>query len=272
MAVPVFGSKSLRQGLEAPAQRPGPRVEREHLPGRVDCLGPVLAGPAEIERVPEHRRRLQERQRPLGVRGVVAVDVENPALPEIGTRRPGVGVDRMQLGIHRPDVDPLLAGLPRHRRLRLPVGHAAVLQVRLRQRLQHGVGVIGPLHLSGVGLQREDPVEGRAEVERVVDEERRRRPDGRRPVGLASRRACGFDGGRAGSARRRRCASSRPRSSPPTFSGVIWVSGENFCARRSPLKVDHAVSCAAADPASAASIATSGRKRRRAVIGRTFQA
>ena len=176
------------------------------MPGRVDRLSPVLAGPAEKQRVLEHRRRLQERQRPLGVRGVPLVDVDNPALPEIGAGAPGVGVDRMQLGVHRADVDPLLAGLPRHRRLRLPVGDAAVLQVRLRQRLQHGVGVIGPLHLSGVGLEREDPIEGRAEIERVVDEERRRRPDGRWPVGSASRRACGFDGGRAGSARRRRCA------------------------------------------------------------------
>ena len=35
----------------------------------------------------------------------------------------------------------------------------------------------------------------------------------------------------------------------PTFSGVIWVRGENFCARRSPLKVGQSCAWAAAGEA-----------------------
>ena len=134
--------------------------------GAVDRLGPVLAGPAEEERVVEDGRRLQQRQRPLGVGGVEAVDVEDAALAEVGAGLAGVGVDRMELRVHRADIDALLARLAGRGLGGGPVGDAAVLQVGLGQRLEHRVAVVGPLDRAGVGLEREDSVEGGADIER----------------------------------------------------------------------------------------------------------
>ena len=76
-----------REGVEGPSDRAGAGVEGIDRAGAVDGLGPVLAGPAEEEGVAEDRRRLQERERPPGVGGVEAVEVEHAALAEVGAGR-----------------------------------------------------------------------------------------------------------------------------------------------------------------------------------------
>ena len=173
--------------MERPAQRAGARIERKDGAGRIDGVGPVLAGPADEEKSLYTVGGCRMRQRPFGVFNIPLVDIDDAALAEIGAGLARVGIDRMQLRIHRADIDALLARLRRGRGIRLPVGDAAVLEIGLRQRFKHRLGVIGPFHLAGIGLEREDPVEGRAEIDRVVDEKRRRRPHCRRKIGLCTR-------------------------------------------------------------------------------------
>ena len=191
LAVPVFETSSLGRVSKVHLTAPVRASSAKTVPGGSTEFGPVAAGPAEVERVAEDGGRLQDRQRPLGVGGVEVIDVEDAVRAEVGTGRAGVGVDGVQLGVHRADIDALVAGLAGDRALGLPVGDAAVLEVGLGQRLEHGMGVVGPLHAAGVGLDREDPVERRADIDGVVDEERRRRPDRRRGVGV-HRRAAGL--------------------------------------------------------------------------------
>ena len=97
----------------------------------------------------------------LAFNKIPLVDVDDATAAEIGTGLAAIGIDRMQLGIHGADVDPLLARLARGDRFRLPIRDAAILQIRLGQRLEHRLGVVGPFDFSGVGLKRKDPVKRR---------------------------------------------------------------------------------------------------------------
>src|SRR6478736_3370663 len=98
-------------------------------------------------------------------------------LTEIAARLAGVGVDGVELGVHRADVDNLLALHSTLHILGLPVGYAAVLQVRLRQRFEHRVGVELPFLFSGTRIERYDPVERSADIQGFVDKQRRRGPN-----------------------------------------------------------------------------------------------
>lgn len=83
-----------------------------------------------------------------------------------------VGIDGIELGRHRADIDDLLARPSGLRSGRLPIGDAPRFHAGLGQRLARFARIENPLHLSAVRLEREDAVEGRTDINRVVNEDR----------------------------------------------------------------------------------------------------
>ena len=166
----------VRQGVEYPFQLAGLRVDREHGARGIHRVAPVPAGPTDKERVLVHGRRLQQRERPLVVGRIPLVNVENPAIGEALAFLAAVRIDGVQFGIHGADVDDLLAWRAWLRRRRLPIGDATRFQIRLGQSLENRVRVIGPLDVARIGRKREHTIERRRDIDRIVDEQRRRRP------------------------------------------------------------------------------------------------
>jgi hypothetical protein len=171
------GDQLLGDEARVPQKLARARVHGHQVAGRRHRIGPVLARPSEQDRVADHRWRLEEREGEDGVHVVPLVDVQHPALAELLAKLARVGVHGVEMGVHGSDQEALLAGavLPA-----FPVGHAPVLESGLGQRLQGGLGVVGPALLPCGGVEREDAVEGRAEVERAVGVDRGRGPDRRR--------------------------------------------------------------------------------------------
>ena len=181
----VFGDH-----FKGPAQRAGARIERKDAAGRHFGLRAFSAAPAEEQKILVYCRRLQERQRRFPVHNIPLVDIDHAVLAEIRAGFSGIGVDRMQLRIHRADIDALLTWLTAGDVVSLPIGDAAVRQLRLSQELQRRFGIVEPFHFSVARLERDDAVERRAEIDRVVDEKRRRRPNrGRECFSFAQGRA-----------------------------------------------------------------------------------
>ena len=89
------------------------------------------------------------------------IDVKNPAIGKTFASLAAVGVDGVQFGVHGADVDDLLARRAGLRCGSLPIGDAAGFQIRLRNGLEHRMGVIGPLDLAGIGCNRENAIERR---------------------------------------------------------------------------------------------------------------
>ncbi len=171
--------------LERPFALAGTGIDREHRAGRGLFEGPVLAGPAQQQMIANHGGRLQQRQRPLGVGVVPLIDVEHAVIGKTLAFFTGIGIEREQACVHRAHVDDLLAGLARHRLFGRPVGYAPVLEHRLGQGLLLGVGIERPLRFAGGRIEGDQSIERRADIERVVGKDRRRRPDRRGCIAAA---------------------------------------------------------------------------------------
>src|SRR6185437_814605 len=88
----------------------------------------------------------------------------------------GIGIHGMKFGIFGSDIQDFLAGLAGHGIGGVPVGKAATLDDL--PLLEICLGAVDPFGLPAIGGNREDPRIGRADIDGVVDEQRRRRPGG----------------------------------------------------------------------------------------------
>ena len=167
----------LGNDVEGPLQRAGAGIDAIDGAGILDLPLPVIAGPAHDQRVFIDGGRLDQAHLPFVVGVVEAIDIDDAVLAEAGTGLAGVGIHAVQLALHGADIDHLLAGLAGRGHRRRPIGDAAILQALVFQ-TAGAAGVIAPLLRAGVGLDREDLVARRADIHRVVHEQRRGAPGG----------------------------------------------------------------------------------------------
>ena len=167
-----------RNNVEGPLQRTGARVDAINGAGILGLVDPVIAGPAQDQRVLVDGRRLNQADLPLGVLGGPGIDVNDAILAKAGAALAGVGIHAMQFASHGADIDNLLAGLAALGHGGSPIGGATIFQALIFGRTIGAAGGISPLLLAGIRLHRNDAVPGCSDIDRVVDEQGRGAPGG----------------------------------------------------------------------------------------------
>ena len=193
-----------RNRVEGPAQRPAARVEAAHHAAGSIRAPPVSHQRADGHHVPDQCRRRGDAVFPGQHASQAPGQVEAAALAEVAAEGAVLGIQRQQAPVDGAGEDPAPARLARAAPGVAPERDAPTGELPEVRELD--LRIEDPALAAGLGVQREDAVEGRAEVERVPVEDRRRLEDAL-AAGARSRRRC------------RRCGSSRRARGGPRSRG-----------------------------------------------------
>jgi hypothetical protein len=159
-----------RDGVPAPAQLAATRVVSAHHPGGRIAAAVVEHVAARHHEVADHHRRRGDAVLPRIHAPNALTQVDLALLAEIFTGLPAMRIQRDQTRVERAHEDAPRAAAPGLAPGIVPGGNTtAHLQVT-RGRVQ--LGVEAPAFAASVGIERDHAIERRAQVERVVHEDR----------------------------------------------------------------------------------------------------
>ena len=164
---------AARYRVPPPPWRAGARVERaHHAVGHVDASVVVDRGSDDHHIVDDSRRR-RHVVLTLAISGD-ARQIDVTAASEVGARRSGPRIERDEPRVERRFVNAPAARLVRAASGIEPCRDAAIDQTVAVARRLVDLRIVGPSLLACFRIERDDAIERRAEVQDLVDDDRRR--------------------------------------------------------------------------------------------------